>query len=78
MEIFNANANINIFTKKKSTSQDWFPFPIIMFSPVVEAEHSDAFLTMWPEQAYQAGLVAAKPLIAGFNENEGQSILLGK
>lgn len=58
--------------------KEWFPVPPVLFSPVVEPEHQDAFLTISPEEAYETGVVSKKPYIFGLTKDEGKSMIISK
>ncbi|CAG7728606.1 unnamed protein product, partial [Allacma fusca] len=51
--------------------QEWLNHPTVLFAPVVEHNHSEAFLTESPRDLYAKGDVARVPWIIGFVPNEG-------
>ena len=62
--------------------QDWVPFPMVLFAPVVESKSDEAFLTTTPEEYYvkinATRHEIAKPWIFGITADEGYVGMLCK
>jgi hypothetical protein len=56
--------------------QEFSPFPITHFSPVIEPPSPDAFLSKKPDTVYSRNEVARKPWIFGITAQEGYLGLL--
>ncbi|CAL8087884.1 unnamed protein product [Orchesella dallaii] len=62
---------------KKLVSQqyqlyEFMEYPTVLFGPVIEHNHEDAFIIQPPEMLYAKGLVKSKPWLTGITKDEGE------
>ncbi len=53
-------------------------YPTVLFGPIFEHQHEDAFITEPPESLYVKNQVKPKPWLTGITKDEGEIFPLSK